>query len=231
MLNAFGAYQQLIAGQGKPGRVSTTGWDLNQLDKRQTAGNVYKISLPEPTDKIITATVVWNRHYNSIHPFEPLPEKDGNLRLELWAVNPIKPDNRFLIDYSDSSVDNVEHIYCQAVDGLTNYELVVSFSGTDAHTQLAATEIYGLAWNISDSYNIASDEQRVTSNELWYDLNADGIVNELDFAVVLDNSVANIKSPEGYLLGDVNGDGTINMNDLQIFMDHKNRQASWYQVQ
>ena len=79
---------------------------------------------------------------------------------------------------------------------------------------------YGLAWNVSKSHD--------GDSIFWHDLNADGIVNELDFAILLDNWVAGIKSPESYLLGDINTDGRIDVNDLQVFMDHNTRQADWY---
>jgi hypothetical protein len=223
MLNAFGAYQQLIAGQGKPGRVSTTSWDLNHLDKNKNSTNTYKISVTDSTDKIITATVVWNRHYNTVYPFEPIPDKDANLRLELWAQAPHQPNKKYLLDYSDSNVDTVEHIYCRTAAVYTNYELVVSFSDTNSNSQIDETRPYGLAWNISDSHD--------SNNIFWYDLNADGIVNDLDFTILLDNSMESLKSPGSYLFGDINNDGTIDMNDLQTFLEHKNRQAPWCTVQ
>lgn len=223
MLNAFGAYQQLIAGQGKPGRVSTTGWDLNHLDKNKNSTNTYKISVTDSTDKIITATVVWNRHYNTVYPFEPIPDKDANLRLELWAQAPRQPNKKYLLDYSDSNVDNVEHIYCRTAAVYTNYELVVSFSDSNSHSQIDETQPYGFAWNISDGHD--------SNNIFWYDLNADGIVNDLDFTILLDNSMESLKSPGSYLFGDINNDGTIDMNDLQTFLEHKNRQAPWCTAQ
>ena len=219
MLNAVRACKQLIAGRAGPGDVSTTGWDLNQLDKSDTLANIYKITIAEPSDKIITATIVWNRHYNNVYPFKPVPEKDANLRLELWAVDSANSSSNYLLDYSDSSVDNVEHIYCRADARYTNYEIVVSFS-SGGQPQMDDTQRFGLAWNVSESHD--------SDSIFWHDLNADGIVNELDFAILLENWVDGIKSPESYLLGDINTDGKIDMADLQVFFDHNNRQADWY---
>jgi len=244
MLNALGAYYQLAAGRHEPGDISMMGWDLNMLDTSQTTSKNYKFTIMEPSDKIITATVTWNKHYKSVYPFEPLPEKDVNLRLELWAIDPVNSDNDYLLDYSDSSIDNVEHIYCRTDTKYTNYEIVISFSDDDNQRKTGSTQGYGLAWSISKSHD--------SDSIFWHDLNADGIVNELDFAILLDNWVAGqgdqafgldrIKSDfalhgigsafsgvePGYLFGDINTDGRIDVNDLQVFMDNNNRQADWY---
>jgi len=220
MLNAAGAYKHLIAGPNKPGNCSTIGWDLNQLLKSQNPQNIYQITIAEPADKFITATVVWNRHYNSAYPFEPILEKDANLRLELWAVDPNNPDNDYLLDYSDSIADNVEHIYCRPDANYTNYEIVISYSDIDDPNQIPSTQRYGLAWNVSESQD--------SGNIFWYDLNADGTVNELDFAILLDNWVTSTKSHEGYFLGDINTDGVIDINDVTILLNHNNLKADWH---
>ncbi len=220
MLNAVGAYNHLIAGSNKPGNVSTTGWDLNQLYTGQVLDNIYKITLTEPNDKYITATVVWNKHYDRTYPFEPAPIRDSNLRLELWAVDPNNSSNDYLLDYSDSNVDNVEHIYVPADPNYTNYEIVLSMNDTDDPREIAIAQRYGLAWNISDKQD--------SDSIFWYDLNADGVVNGSDFTILLNNILNSTKSPEGYLLGDINADGAIDINDLEILWEHNNRQADWY---
>ncbi|MFC1634382.1 hypothetical protein ACFL5Z_06030, partial [Planctomycetota bacterium] len=65
----------------------------NLLDKTDTAEQSYEITISEPARSYVTATLVWNRHYKDTFPFEPAPEKDSNLRLELWAVDPVNPEN------------------------------------------------------------------------------------------------------------------------------------------
>ena len=62
----------------------------------------------------------------------------------------------------------------------------------------------------------------------WYDLNADGTVNKLDFTILLNNLITNIKTPESYSLGDINTDGVIDFNDVEILLSRKNSQADWY---
>ncbi len=220
MLNAVGAYEHLIAGTNKPGDCPAIGWDLNQLQRSENPQNIYKITLTQAAGKFITATVVWNRHYNSTYPFEAVPEKDSDLRLELWAVDLEDRNNDYLLDYSDSSVDNVEHIYAAPDANYTDYEIVISYSAIDDQNQPDATQRYGLAWNVS--------ELQDSNSIFWYDLNADGIVDEQDFSIFLDNLLGSIQSPDSYLLGDINADGAIDVNDLQILLDHKDLKADWH---
>ena len=223
MVNALGAYEHLTAGENKPGSVTTTGWDNNLLQKDKTPQNIYKITLTEPADKFITATVVWNKHYNNIYPFEPAPEKDSNLRLDLWAIDPNNPDNDHLLDYSDSSIDNVEHIYTPVDANYTDYEIVVSYSDIDGRTQMDAAERYGLAWNINN--------KQESGNIFWYDLNADGIVNELDVSILINNLLRSRQPSGSYLLGDINTSGVIDFNDVAILLKHTNLEADWYTKQ
>jgi hypothetical protein len=220
MLDAVGAYKHMIAGPNEPGDVSTTGWDLNQLYNSPGLENIYKITLAEPADKFITATVVWNKHFDRTYPFEPAPEKDSDLRLEVWAVDPNNPGNDYLLDYSDSNVDNIEHIYIPADPNYSNYEIVLSMNENESPEEIAIAQRYGLAWNISDK----QDSESI----FWYDLNADGIVNELDFAILLNSILNSTKSPESYLLGDINADGAIDIKDFNILIEHNNQQADWY---
>jgi hypothetical protein len=223
MLNAVGAYQHLVAGRNKPGKVLPTGWDLNRVDKRDAPANVYEFTVGESADTFITATLVWNRHYKRVYPFEPDTARDSNLRLELWAIDTENSSNTRLLDYSDSAVDNVEHIYCRAPAGYTNYEILVSYSSLDNRLDTDAAQRYGLAWTVGQSPD--------SDSIFWHDLNADGVVNGLDFAILLDNWIAGVKSPGSYLLGDINTDGVIDADDLQILVDHNNRQADWHTKQ
>ncbi len=217
MVNALGAYENLIAGPIKPGYAPAIGWDNNQLDINEIPENIYQFTLTEPAGKLITATTVWNRHYNNTYPFEPTPDKNTNLRLELWAIDLENPENDYLLDYSDSTVDNLEHIHIPADANYTDYQLIVSFSNPDDPNQ---TERYGLAWNVTDKQN--------KDNILWYDLNADGTVDDADLKLLVKNALAGITSPDSYLLGDINADGAINQKDFQIFLEHKDTAADWY---
>ncbi len=213
MVNALGAYEHLIAGLSKPGNVPTIGWDLNLLDKIQTPQNIYEIRIDEPADKIITATIVWNKHYNTEYPFEPAPEKNCNLRLELWAVDPNNLNTEDRLDYSDSKIDNVEHIHVDADAGHTNYKIIVTFNNIENPKEPALSQQYGIAWNVQD--------KQETDDIFKYDINADGIVNQTDFLIMLDN--LQNSTPDG----DINPNGVINVNDLVAILDNYNRQADW----
>lgn len=217
MLNAVDAYKQLTAGQNKPGDCSDIGWDLNQLSEVNTK-NTYKINTAKPEGKIITATATWNNHYKNSYPFKAMPEKDANLRLELWAIDSNDSNNNSLLDYSDSNVDNLEHIFHPADVNHTRYEIVVSISDIEDANQPA--QQYALAWKISD----IEDDDSI----FFYDLNADGIVNELDFTTLIDNWQESIKTEPSYTLGDINSDGKINIYDLQLLLEHLNQKATWY---
>ncbi|MHC4579868.1 MAG: S8 family serine peptidase [Planctomycetota bacterium] len=220
MLNTAGAYEHLLAGNMKPGEVPTTGWDLNVLSESENPGYIYRITLAEPADRIVTATIAWNRHFQREFPFEPLPEKDGNLRVELWAVDPGNRENDYLLDYSDSPVDNVEHIHAAADPNYTDYEIFVSFSDIDQQ-QPKANQLYAVAWTVNG--------KQETDNIFWYDLNADGIVNELDIIEALNNLANRDESQNGYLLGDINPDGAIDAKDLGELLNQtkNNRRADW----
>jgi hypothetical protein len=216
MLNALSAYKHLIAGLKRPGDVSTTGWDNNLLDKSEDSENVYRITITEPANKMITATVAWNKHYDSVYPFEAVPEKDSNLRLELWAADANDPNDSYLLDYSDGHTDNVEHIYRRADANYTTYKLILS--GSDIGDP---NERYGLAWNVG--------ERQDADSILCYDLNADGVVNDSDFRALLHNWVTAVMTPGTYFLGDLNGNGVFDVNDVKILVNQNDAKADWYQ--
>jgi hypothetical protein len=175
--------------------------------------------LPEPGAKHITATAVWNRHYSSTYPFASVPEKDSNLRLELWAVDPNDPDNDYLLDYSDSTVDNVEHIYCRTDANYTTYEIVLSINDLDS-SATEAPQQYGLAWTAADS--------PPADSFLSYDLNADGIVDMTDFAVLVENWIRSREANAEYLIGDIDANGAIDANDVEILFERTGQTADWY---
>jgi len=218
MVNAVGAYQLLKAGQGVAGDVTPAGWDLAQLDADRSVQQVYRIVLDDSTDKVITATLAWNRHYRRAYPFERIPARDNDLRLEVWAVDPETSDKELLWPWSDSDTDNVEHVHVEAKAEYAMYEIVVSYS--DLHGPVGAGERYALAWSVGQKL---PDE-----SFFWHDLNADGIVDEHDFGVLMNNWIAGLKSPEAYLIGDVNKDGRIDVDDMQALYAKRNRRADWH---
>jgi len=213
VLDAVGAYEHLSAGPMEPGEVAGKGWDNNVLIKNGSEGleKVYKLKVAEPAGKLITATLVWNKHFEDEYPFAPMPKRDSNLRLELWAIDADNPVNDYLLDYSDSSVDNVEHIYCTTEANFSEYELVVSFSDSNEPGDSNEAERYAVAWSTAKG----AGEDSI----LWSDLNSDGLCNSADLVVLLNNFASALKGDEDYLLGDINNDGAIDFEDLHILAD------------
>ena len=167
--------------------------------------------MTEPAGKMITATVVWNKNFTASYPFEHQGDKDVDIRLELWALDSNDANNGYLLDYSDSRNDNVEHIYTAADANTTEYEIVVSYN-VDLDVSPQSTGPYGLAWNVA-----SQAEKDIT---LMYDLNSDGVVDDRDVQVLLDNILASIEKPDRYLFGDINSDGTLDAADLNILITY-----------
>jgi hypothetical protein len=166
MLDALGAYRLLT--EGSKLQVGLTGgWD-NTLLTDQNPAAVYPIRIEPSQGQFLTATLTWNRPYEGKYPFQPIAEKDSDLRLELWAVNP-RSSERVLLDVSDSSADTVEHLYVPLPAEYQNYELVASYSDSrSVRTPVRA----GLAWSAGPDAS--------ADNPWWYDLNEDGRIDETD---------------------------------------------------
>lgn len=214
LLNAFKAYENLLAGQAE-GEVSAAGWDNNVITDLIGSEKVYRFEIPPAgADDFITATLVWNRHFDDEYPFDPVPDSFSDLRLELWAVNNNNPADEKLIDYSDSINDNVEHLYCPADPNYTSYKIVVTFSpDPDQKSEdTGKTERYGLAWNLGK----IDPEKSIW----WYDLNGDNAIDDLDISILLGNFNKDAETDDGYLLGDINMDGRIDITDITILMKH-----------
>ncbi len=206
-INAAGAYDHLIAGKQGAGKVENIGWDNNTVDKNGSSENVYKIDVAEPEGQFITATLVWNRHYGDVYPFEAQTKLDSDLRIELWAVDTNDPNSGYMIDHSDSKNDNVEHIYCPADPNYTSYEIVVIAEESD---DSKAVERYGIAWQAAEP----NEGDRVW----WYDLNTDGKIDPHDAMILLGRKGKDIDLDGGYLTGDINMDGKIDIDDLTLLI-------------
>ena len=216
MLNALGAYEQLIAGQNGPGNAAELGWDINIVGPK-APGKAYSIDINVPAGKMITATCVWNRHYENRYPFGPLAMSD--LRLELHAIDHDDPNHSYQLDYSDSRRDNVEHIYTELKDDFHSYRLVVSFNTKNDANQADVNEPYALTWSVSDQPN--------DDSIFWYDLNADGVVDDSDAGAALYNWLEATQDGNWYFLGDINGDGRFDPNDLRMILEQKGQTADW----
>lgn len=165
LLNVLSAYKLLTAGWQVPGQVKSTGWDNNVL--QSDAAAVYEFHLSEPTGQYVSAVLCWNRIYGSSFPYEPQYDKDNDLQLEFWAIDPDNTQRNILLDISDSVNDNLEHIYFEVDPDYTNYRLVVRQSNLKSSSQN-----YAIAWT--------AGQDTSAGNPFWYDLNNDGLVNNVD---------------------------------------------------
>ncbi len=218
MLNAVGAYQQLAAGRGEPGEVLSTGWDNNVIEKKPGLEHVYTFSVAEPEGQMLTATLVWNRHYKPVYPFKSLREADSDLTLEVWAVDPENKERNRLLDYSDSINDNVEHIWCALDADYTRYEIVVTHSAISGDVEKYPSERYGLAWRTSLADGM--------ENIFWYDLNLDGKVDADDLILLMNRFAESDKNATGYGPGDLDMSGVVDVADLTAFMTGMERLAT-----
>ncbi len=109
-----------------------------------------------------------------------------------------------------AGIDNVEHIYTPADANFTDYEIVVLFSDEHDVNQPQVSPPYAVAWNVGP--------KPARDDSLWFDLNADGVVDDLDVNVLLDNLIASMETSDRYLFGDINSDGVIDISDLDILM-------------
>lgn len=172
LVDGLAAQVQLTAGMGKPGPVKTTGWD-NRVLQGDDLGYMYGFNVTEP-NQMITATLCWNRVYQSAYPFNHILEQDTDLRLELWGVDPNDPENRILLDYSDSVNDNVEHIYFACNLDYPAYAIRVRFN-EEQPSDASAKQRFALAWSVGPDRQIG--------DPWWYDLNADNTINTNDKVV------------------------------------------------
>jgi hypothetical protein len=180
LLDGLAAQKQLTAGKGKPGPVKTIGWD-NRVLQDDELGYMYGFNVIEP-NQIITATLCWNRVYRPAYPFDRLLEQDTDLRLELWGVDPDNPENRVLLDYSDSVNDNIEHIYFACSSDYPAYALRVRFN--EQPSDAFVEQRFALAWSVGPD--------RQVNDPWWYDLNADNQIDEMDklIYVLIDNNTS-----------------------------------------
>ncbi len=212
MLDAPAAYDQLAAGRQEPGNIRLAGWDNNTIDKEPGREHVYVVDIASPQDQLLTATLVWNRHFADEYPFDAIAEADSDLTLEVWAVDPDEAQKDYLLDYSDSAGDNVEHIHCPLDAQFNRYEIVVTFSDVSGDTVKYPSERYALAWR--------TGPDETAEDILWYDLDLDGDIDRDDVIACFNKIVQSEPPAGGHAPGDINMDGKIDIDDLKILMAH-----------
>ena len=133
----------LLDAEAAMGLLTSKQWDSNTLSP--DSSNSYPVVSAGANGGWMAATLVWNRLYEREYPFEPLHAKDADLRLELWATDVNEPNKPVIVDYSDSPVDNVEHIYYQLDEKFANYKLVITTADGSVQNEPSR---YGLSWQV-----------------------------------------------------------------------------------
>lgn len=190
-LNIYNSYHILTAGQqvaNPAATVSPAGWDFSTLSTSKPT-QTYFFDVPVGTAlKEFSAILTWNRSMTLLSGSNYVSASLANLNLNLYNVDGYSLGS--LVDYSVSTVDNVEHIYTSLTPG--RYAVTVSkITGT--------TTDYALAWR-----------NRPT---LPGDVNLDGMVTELDFNILKANYT---RTGATWSMGDVNGDGMVSEADFNI---------------
>ena len=125
MVDGFAAFIVLTAGMQQSGDINPNGWDTGIIEPNYSAEKVYRLKTESFKKPIISATLVWNRAYGDEYPFAPAMQKWADLQLKVVAVD--ANGRSQIVDYSNSPVDNVEHIYT-SLDSNSIYEVVVTHS-------------------------------------------------------------------------------------------------------
>jgi len=210
VVNSVAAFDQLLAGRQEPGETDQRGWDNNELEKNLDTVKVYRIAVDKPEDKFIVSTLVWNRHYEDKYPFGERYDKDGDLRLEVWAVDDENPDKSYMLDYSDSVNDNIEHIYSACDPNFSVYEIIVSSNEKATSMDFGEFERYGLSWDVR--------EEDSKGSVFWYDLSGDGKVGFEDIDVLLEKMSVEDDGGKDRYLGDINMDGAVDIADMLMMI-------------
>lgn len=143
MIDGLSSYNLLLAGMQMDGNVPPTGWSLDIIEPNYVTEKVYKFKTPGTGNPVITATLIWNRPYSSDYPFEPLWQNLADLQLELRKID--QQGEQIVVDFSDSPVDNVEHIYLKLEPNMA-YRLVISHSLNSELPKVFTP--YAISWQI-----------------------------------------------------------------------------------
>lgn len=145
LLDSAESLKLLKDGMQKTGDVNTGGWDVEVIEPNFTSEKIYRFRTDTEKSATLTATVVWNRVYQSHYPFYQVDGTYSDLRLELWGIDSTS-GRAALIDYSDSPVDNVEHLYTKLDGKYSEYKLVVANSPMSRLPKTATP--FAIAWRL-----------------------------------------------------------------------------------
>jgi hypothetical protein len=137
-LNVYNSYHILTGGEQEAGStITNTGWDFSQ-SAAITSINFYYFNVAEGSMlEELSAVLTWNCLVTANSNWSTLTTTLANLDLSLWSF---ASGTWTKLDWSASTVDNVELLWLQGLDA-GEYALGVSSDG-------AGTD-YALAWNFT----------------------------------------------------------------------------------
>jgi hypothetical protein len=195
-LNVFNSYKMTLAGRyaGSTNPVDPVGqygWDYQTINPGFENELKYNFVIPEGyTSPELSILLTWNVNVLSGFSGQTLTNLDLKLTDSLGQI----------VDQSVSTVDNVEHIYIGAGQGVDHldpgtYTLTIS---TDAPKE------FGLAWRMTTDADVDSA-----------DFDGDGDVDGRDFLTWQRGYGTLINATRA--MGDADGDGDVDQADLQFF--------------
>ncbi len=193
-VNVYNSYLMTLGGQfagstGTPTPVDNHGWDYRTVTSSSPLNYEFEIPLGSTAQELSIA-LTWNVDVNPSFTTQSLAKLDLKLFDEMGAV----------VDQSISTVDNVEHIYIGAGQGVSSlapgtYRLEVSTADFSRD--------FGLAWRTTTLFDTPSA-----------DFNLDGEVDGVDFLTWQRGFGALLGATHSQ--GDADGDGDIDQDDLTI---------------
>jgi hypothetical protein len=195
-LNAFNSYKMTLAGRyaGSTAPVDPVGqfgWDYQTINSGVENELKYNFVIPEGyTSPELSILLTWNVNVISGFSGQTLTNLDLKLTDSLGQI----------VDQSLSTVDNVEHIYIGAGQGVNHldpgtYTLTISTDGPKE---------FGLAWRMSTDAIVDSA-----------DFDGDGDIDGRDFLTWQRGFGTLINATRA--MGDADGDGDVDQADLQFF--------------
>ncbi|MCP5537385.1 MAG: hypothetical protein H7A51_14280 [Akkermansiaceae bacterium] len=132
-LNIFHSYRIIENAESAPGTVNFRGWSRNNASTSQSV--TYTFTTPDYSSPItLSSTLVWQRgvrKIGSLYTYRTL----ADLRLELLN------QSGTLIQSSDSTLDNIEHLWNTGLSPNTTYSLKVTSNSGSAD--------FSLAWRVN----------------------------------------------------------------------------------
>ncbi|TVQ60762.1 MAG: hypothetical protein EA379_07635 [Phycisphaerales bacterium] len=203
--------------------INPIGWDHARLGPGFLD---YELRFPTaPGDRLVT-TLAWNRTQTWAIPnvaaggtlnlqFDEIALEHENLNLEVWLSDGSGAINT-LIGRSNSTWSNVEHVITPLFQS-GKYIIRVRWMGRlyNRFNNLPGSDVeYGLAWRIEPGGDLAPPGG-LDPLPLVGDINGDGVVDQADVQVLMDNF-----GSTDFPAADLNNDGVVDFYDLQILLNN-----------